>query len=367
MPSADLLKEAERVMGICNACRYCEGFCAVFPAIELRRTFTDQDLKYLANLCHNCRDCYYACQYAPPHEFDMNVPKTLAELRLDTYKEFGWPKSLTVLFRRNGLAVSMITALSVTMVLLLTVLLRGSPVLFGTHTGENAFYQVIPYTAMVLPFSVLAIWVLVSFWKGFCNFWRETGGKLGELADPRANVQAIWDVLRLKYLDGGGYGCNYPDDRFSMIRRNFHHAAFYGFMLCLASTTIAAFYDHFLHLPAPYPFLSWPVILGTVGGVALLIGTGGLLYLKLRMDKVPASPRAFGMDVGFLVLLLLTSLTGLLLLILRETPLMGILLALHTGVVLSLFITMPYGKFIHAVYRYAALVRYVIEQSRQET
>jgi citrate/tricarballylate utilization protein len=367
MPSADLLKEAERVMVICNACRYCEGYCAVFPAIELRRTFTDQVLKYLANLCHNCRDCYYACQYAPPHEFAMNVPKTLAELRLDTYKAFGWPKSLTVLFRRNGLAVSMITALSVTMVLLLTVLLRGSPVLFGTHTGENAFYQVIPYTAMVLPFSVLAIWVLVSFWKGFCNFWLETGGKLGELADPRANVQAIWDVLRLKYLDGGGYGCNYPDDRFSMIRRNFHHAAFYGFMLCLASTTIAAFYDHFLHLPAPYPFLSWPVILGTVGGVALLIGTGGLLYLKLRMDKVPASPRAFGMDVGFLVLLLLTSLTGLLLLILRETPLMGILLAVHLGVVIGLFITLPYGKFVHSVYRYAALVRNSMEQSREGT
>ena len=27
-----------RVMQICNACRYCEGFCAVFPAMERRRT-----------------------------------------------------------------------------------------------------------------------------------------------------------------------------------------------------------------------------------------------------------------------------------------------------------------------------------------
>ena len=220
---------------------------------------------------------------------------------------------------------------------------------------------------MVLPFSALAVWILVSLWKGFGNFWLETGGKQGEVLDLRANLQALWDTLRLRYLGGGGHGCNYPDDRFSMIRRNFHHAAFYGFMLCLASTIIAAFYDHFLHLPAPYPFLSWPVILGTVGGVALLIGTGGLLYLKLRMDKVPASPRAFGMDVGFLVLLFLTSLTGLLLLILRETPLMGILLAVHLGVVVGLFIALPYGKFIHAVYSYAALVRNAIEQSREGT
>ena len=28
-----------RQMSICNACRYCEGYCAVFPAMELRRTF----------------------------------------------------------------------------------------------------------------------------------------------------------------------------------------------------------------------------------------------------------------------------------------------------------------------------------------
>ena len=108
-------------------------------------------------------------------------------------------------------------------------------------------------------------------------------------------------------------------------------------------------------------------MLGSIGGVSLLIGTGGVLYLKTRMDKVPATPRAFGMDVGFLVLLFLTSLTGLLLLILRETLAMGTLLAVHLGLVVGLFITLPYGKFVHSVYRYAALVRNAIERSRQET
>ena len=41
---------------------------------------------YLANLCFDCRDCYYACQYAPPHEFAVNVPKLMSELRADTYR-----------------------------------------------------------------------------------------------------------------------------------------------------------------------------------------------------------------------------------------------------------------------------------------
>ena len=365
-PSTDLLKESERVMRICNACRYCEGFCAVFPAMERRRTFSSHDLKYLANLCHDCRGCYYACQYAPPHEFALNIPVTFGELRQETYREFTWPGFLAGLFQRNGLTILLITVLSVAIVFLLTIISTGTSVVFGVHMGENAFYRVIPYLSIVVPLTGLGIWIIVALWMAIHRFWREIGGQLSELFDPIANGQAIWDALRLKYLDGGGYGCNYPDERFSMIRRWFHHLVFYGFLLCLTSTTLAAVYHHFLSWNAPYPFWSWPVVLGTVGGLALLLGTGGLLYLKGRMDTEPAAPTAFPMDVGFLVVLFLTSLTGLLLLVLRDTPAMGTLLAVHLGLVVGLFICLPYGKFVHAVYRYAALVRNAIEHLREK-
>jgi citrate/tricarballylate utilization protein len=351
-------------MTICNACRYCEGFCAVFPAMELRRVFNDQDLKYLANLCHNCRGCYYACQYAPPHEFMLNVPRALGELRLETYREAAWPRAMQGFFQNNGLIVALITALSVTLTALLTLLFQGHPVLFATYTGEGAFYRVIPYAAMVVPFTVIAVMVLAGLGKGFVRLWQVFGGTMEELKNWPSHLQAVWDVLRLKYLDGGGHGCNYPDDRFSMIRRRFHHAVFYGFLLCLTSTTVAFFYDHWLHRSAPYSFWSWPVLLGTTGGLALLAGAGGLLYLKRQMDRNPAAPQTLGMDLSFIVLLFLTSLTGLLLLMLRATPLMGSLLTIHLGFVLGLFITMPYSKFVHGIYRYAALVRNAIEQAR---
>jgi citrate/tricarballylate utilization protein len=366
MPSTDLLKEAERVLIICNACRYCEGYCAVFPAVELRRAFSDQDLKYFSNLCHNCRDCYYACQYAPPHEFALNVPKALAELRLKTYQEFTPPGFLARLFQRNGLWVAMITMAAVVFALLGTLFFQDSAVVFGVHRGAGAFYRVIPYWPIVISFSAIGLCIVTALVTGMVRFWRQTGGKLCEMLDLRSNRRAVWDVMRLKYLDGGGYGCNYPDDRFSMVRRWFHHLVFYGFICCFASTTFAFIYDHFFNLEAPYPFVSWPVILGSIGGAALLIGTSSLLYLKTKMDSAPATTRAYGMDVGFLFLLFLTSFTGFLLLFLRETSAMGILLAIHLGFVLGLFITMPYGKFIHAIYRYAALVGNAIEQSNKK-
>jgi len=362
----DALIEAKRAMTICNACRYCEGYCAVFPAMALRRVLPDPDTKYLSNLCHNCRACYYACQYAPPHEFGVNVPKALAELRLETYIESSGLRLTSGISRRSGVVASLITCASL-VGLLVAVLLTGGPsVLFSRHTGANAFYVILPYPYLVISMSALGLLVLSLLAVGLARFWRETGGSRNALTGVRANRQAIRDVLGLRYLEGYGQGCSYPDGRFRLVRRRFHHCLFYGFWLCFASTTVAAIYDHLLHIPAPYPVLSLPVILGSAGGLALLVGSTGSLCLKLRMDKMPASPRLLSLDVGFLILLFLTSLSGLLLLLFRETPAMGSLLIIHLAIVIALFVTMPYGKFVHGVYRYAALVRNAVEQSEED-
>ena len=106
-------------------------------------------------------------------------------------------------------------------------------------------------------------------------------------------------------------------------------------------------------------------MLGTLGGLAGMVGTGGLMYLKIRMDKAPATPRSLGMDVAFLVVLFLVNFTGLILLIFRETPAMGPLLAVHLGFVLGLFLTLPSSKFVHAIYRYASLLNNAVELSRE--
>src|SRR5688572_8560553 len=107
MPLGDVVKEAERQLTVCNACRYCEGYCAMFPAMEKRRVFEQGDIIYLANLCFECRACFYACQYAPPHEFAINIPQALAAVRAETYTEFTGPRLLSRLFRGNGRLVAL--------------------------------------------------------------------------------------------------------------------------------------------------------------------------------------------------------------------------------------------------------------------
>jgi citrate/tricarballylate utilization protein len=365
LPLDELVEEAQRVLAICNACRYCEGYCAVFPALERRLEFSENDVHYLANLCHNCGACLYACQYAPPHEFQLNFPKILAQVRKTTYKKYAWPAALASAFERNGVVVSLVTAVSLAAVFLFTAWYAQPDRFFSAWSdAEGSFYAVLPHNLMAGVFTAVFAFVIVAFLMSFARFWPDMGEETLEFVKAPSLTNATWDAMGLRYLDGGGDGCTYPDAKPSFARRNYHHLTFYGFLLCLAATTVATIYHYVFGWKAPYPFYSLPVVLGTLGGIGLLVGPVGLLALKYQRDPELGDPTQRGMDSGFLVLLFLVSLTGLLLLFLRETRAMGVLLSIHLGVVLALFLTMPYGKFVHALYRFAALVRFHIERRR---
>ncbi|MBB5694696.1 tricarballylate utilization 4Fe-4S protein TcuB [Muricoccus pecuniae] len=362
MRETEATTDARRAMEVCNACRYCEGYCAVFPAMTLRREFSTGDLSYIANLCHNCRGCYYACQYAPPHPFNINLPQVLAQVRSETYEEYAWPGPLAGLFKRNGTIVALATAAGIALTLLLTMALVDPRVLYQPQVGPGAFYRVIPWWLMVTLAGGTFLFSILALVMGFRNFWRDTGGRADELTRGRPLMTALHDILTLKNLGGGGGGCNDVDEGFSQLRRRFHHFMFYGFLLCFASTTSATFYDHFLGHVAPYPFWSLPVQLGTWGGVGMVIGTAGLIWTKIVSDPAPAARNLLGADYALLVLLFLSASTGLLLLGLRATGAMGVLLAIHLGVILALFVVVPYSKMVHGVYRSAALLRHALER-----
>ena len=361
----NLRDEARRAMEVCNACRYCEGYCAVFPAMEMRREFSDGDLDYLANLCHNCQGCYQSCQYAPPHPFGINVPKAFAELRLQTYADYAWPQPMAKFFDRNGTLVTLLTALCVAGVIIALMLIQDAKVVFASHVGSGAFYKVIPWGVMTAFAGATFLFAILSLVMSFRNFWRASQRPATDIVRPRTLARAMHDIFTLKYLGGGGHGCNDVSDQFSMRRRYYHHFTFYGFMLCFAATSVATIYDHVLGLQAPYAFFSLPVMLGTIGGIGLVIGPVGLIWIKIISDPAPLSKKMIGGDYALLMLLLLISVTGLLLLGLRETGAMGILLAIHLGFVLAFFIAIPYSKMVHGLYRSAALIRYALERQEE--
>ncbi|MBK9136290.1 MAG: tricarballylate utilization 4Fe-4S protein TcuB [Betaproteobacteria bacterium] len=349
--------EVARVMQVCNACRYCEGFCAVFPAMTRRLEFGKTDIHLLANLCHNCGACLHACQYAPPHEFALNVPQAMAKVRRQTYADYAWPPALGALYQRNGLTLALALTAGLALFMVLAVALQGS--LWQTVPAGN-FYAIFPHNLMVGLFAPVFGFALLALGFGVRRFWRDD---VPGAASADAATEAAGHVLKLTYLDGGhGDGCNEEDDAFTHARRRFHHFAFYGFMLCFAATSVATLYHYVFGWQAPYGWTSLPKLLGISGGVALVIGTAGLWRLNLRRHALQQDAAQRPMDRGFIALLFLTAASGLALMLLRATPTLPLALCIHLGAVMALFATLPYGKFAHGIYRSAALLKWAIER-----
>ena len=179
-------------MTVCNSCRYCEGLCAVFPAMEMRRAFSDGDLNYLANLCHDCGACYVDCQFAPPHEFDVNVPQTLAIARAESYAAYAWPRAFAGAVRaQRRSSISLIAALSVAAFIFGFAAAHDRQVLFGIHTGAGAFYRLMPHNAMAALFGAAFLYAIVALVMGVRAFWRDIGEPVGMTTDAKSLWQAI--------------------------------------------------------------------------------------------------------------------------------------------------------------------------------
>ena len=345
---ADLIQEARRQAEICNACRYCEGYCSVFPAMHADRAFSDGDITQLANLCHNCRGCYYACQYTAPHEFDLNLPKALAEVRQDSWKAHTWPAGFGDLFGRSGLAIAVGLVLCFAVIFAIAQAMRP-------ESGDG-FYAYMSHGLMVAIFTPAFLLPLAVVALSLRAYWKSVGGGAFRLVD-------LWEAVRsagqMKNLKGGhGDGCNFEDeDRFSHARRHFHQATLYGFLLCFASTSSGTVLHYGFGLEAPYGLFSLPKLFGVPGGILLCIGTAGLAWLKTKADRSLGAPAAWSGEMAFVLLLFFVSFSGLALYAATGTAAVQTLLAIHLGSVLAFFLLTPYSKMVHGFFRMAALTR----------
>lgn len=364
MSEGEELTEAQRQFNVCNACRYCEGYCAVFPAAELRTTLGRGDLTYLANLCHDCRDCYDACMFAPPHEFAINIPQLLAEARVATYERYSRPRIFARLFRAGTAGTLAVVLVALSIVLAAVLATSGRAGLFAPHTGPGAFYRVLPFLGMVVPALTITLYGVLVVVAGMLEFTRDIRGAPSAL-DWRALGTATVQALTLRYLKGGGAGCYYPRERGSSARRVLHGFVFWGFIGAFVSTVAAAVMQDVLGILPPFAWLSAPVLLGSVGGLLLVAGCTGLIVLKSHSDAAPAYAPMTAMDYAFLLLLDAVAITGMLTLFLRGTSALGASLTLHLGLLAGLYLTAPYGKFVHFVYRYLALVKRAAEEAAE--
>nr|WP_246781338.1 tricarballylate utilization 4Fe-4S protein TcuB [Rhodoblastus sphagnicola] len=331
---------------------YCDGLCPVFPALTGR----NDDIAQLANLCHNCRACWYACQYAPPHPLAVNAPATFSRARMETYADHVWPRALRHVFVRPALGAGLMLAATLLTFALLTAM-AGAP-----RSGPGAFYALIPWGAMATLATAALAWATLSLTVSTRRYWRTISAGLSPSPLKPALRRALSDIITLRHLDGGGPGCHDSGLPFSRRRKIFHHLMAGSMVLAVAATLAAAVFEHFLGAKPPFPLTSLPVLLGLAGGVGIVVGAAGLLAVEARMDRDPSDPGETRLNVSFLIALELVTLSGLALLVFRETPAMSPLLLAHLSLVIGFFVGLPASKAIHAPFRAAALLRAALER-----
>ena len=188
------------------------------------------------------------------------------------------------------------------------------------------------------------------------KYWKEVEGEKIKITHLHS---ALKSVATLSNLSGGqGQGCNYEEtDRFSNKRRWLHQSVMYGFLLCFASTSVATIMHYIFDVKAPYPFFSLPKLLGIPGGVMLTVGCLGLMWLKNKADKNLSSAKRWGGDWAFLMVLMLTGLSGLMLFAATGSLYLELILCFHLASVATLFLLTPYSKMVHGFFRLSALIR----------
>jgi citrate/tricarballylate utilization protein len=313
-----LVGDATRQLSICNSCRYCEGLCAVFPALSRRTVLDAGDVSQLANLCHDCRACYDACMYTAPHEFDLNIPAVLTAVRLEDYQRYVWPARVPRLLRGwTGLFAGAVA--SAALFVGIAAGNAGWSAIVAAHDTAASPYLLIPDGVLIGLMLAAVAYSLVIGALAARRYWQATNG--GDAAVRPADVlKATWYALTLRYLRGGG------------------------------------------GQQPPYAWLSAPVISGTIGGIGLLAGCVGLLLLKARSSQVTSIAQMTVKDYGLLTALTFLALTGLAVLLTRDTPAFGVILLIHLAAVILSFASAPYSKFVHVVFRFAALIRDNAEQ-----
>ena len=90
-------KEVLRVFDVCYGCTLCHTLCPSFVSLfqlidenfgEVER-LNDGQVKRVVDQCYQCKLCYPICPYVPPHEWEIDFPRTMMRANLVDAKQRG--------------------------------------------------------------------------------------------------------------------------------------------------------------------------------------------------------------------------------------------------------------------------------------
>ena len=306
-------------------------------------------------LCHQCGDCTVYC----PRE--ARPGDVLGALRNMAVRELSEFKFLWTFYNKPwGLPILFLIAFFFVF-LSFSFFFGGIPGIFSLDIipvisidVHESLKRVLMVDAIFVP---LAIFVAVMAATGINRMWN---GMCRNAEIPAAYRKGLWEILRTYLVPAIREilaHSRFRDCGANQWRVNGHRMLLWSFIILAFVTTVVFIAADILGFHTPWPLYNPIKILANIGAILLIYGVISLIANRSRAE-VEGKLRSSYQDWFLIYLILAVGVTGLLTEILRlihNTFYPG-MYALHLVTVFMLFLSIPYSKFAHLIYRTTAYV-----------
>ncbi len=358
-PDLEFIDEISRLGGEtfkkCYQCATCSGTCPIspddnpFPRKEMVWAMWGLKDQLLKDpdvwLCHQCNDCSVIC----PRE--GNPGDILASIRAVAYKHFAFPSFMgRLLFEKKFLPL----VFAIPAVILLAVL--GITGHLAIPEGEIVYKKFFPHHYLDPMFILFSLLAIVGAVKGGMNFWNALHD--GPRKPLKEGAMGFGPGLVATFQEIAGHTqfneCEKANPRFYS-----HLLTFYGFIALFITTTAVFFGIYLFGLELPMSQVHPIKILGNLGAIAFLIGTGWMLYDRFTDEE--KSGKSKYNDWLFIWIMFGLAVSGILTQVFRLTNTPNIaypVYFVHLVLILCMIGYFPYSKFAHILYRTLAIFYY---------
>ncbi|MFH1176980.1 MAG: quinone-interacting membrane-bound oxidoreductase complex subunit QmoC [Acidobacteriota bacterium] len=356
LPSATFREELRRRGGEsaarCYQCATCSSVCELAPAAA---PFPRRQMLHaqwgLADrlagdpavwLCHQCNDCTIRCPR------DARPGDVLAVVRSLVIEKLAFPGFIGTLVAKARATWPLLVGLPI---LFWIALLAWAGHLAVPAELEPiwAYEDLVPHRYIYAVFFPVAAWVLLAAVVSGSRFWSLMGAGASRTGSFFGGLLATAGEITTHKRFGS---CSAAKPR-----QLGHLTLFWGFVGAAVTSGLLIVGIYVQHLEMPLALGHPYKILGNISMAALI--AGGALLVGNRLGDGRAAGKSSAFDNFFLGLVLLVIATGTAVELVRlagDASLGLTLYILHLGAVMSLFLTFPYSKFAHMLYRTLALV-----------
>jgi quinone-modifying oxidoreductase subunit QmoC len=305
-------------------------------------------------LCHQCADCSERCPR------DARPGDVLQGMRATVIRALAFPGAVGSLVANAKVTWPIMVLLPWLFWVVLLVSMGYFPV-DAEHLlsrGEHGGYAaIVPHGLLYAVYFPIAGWVTLAAWIGGARLWK----MMGRGANRRGSfISGLIGVMVDVATHRSFAECNAKPSR-----RTGHLLLFWGFVGAALTSGLLIFAIYVQKLDMPLPLYHPYKILGNISAVLLVVGGAQLVINRYGSGRSLVSSNAF--DNFFLVLVAVVIGTGVATEAVRLAAMPTaafVIYTLHLGVVMTLFLTFPYSKFAHMVYRVLALAHKRLTEGR---